>query len=181
MSFSPDGAQLASASGTAARILDAQTGEQIAVLRERTKSDTSFSTVGATLSPSGDRVLWHSETGAQIWDLRTSEHIANLEGYTISLAAPSFSPDGDHIVTASKESTVQIWNARTIDQIAVLKGNEVLVRSAVFTTGGRRVITESLAQTIHMERHGRRATGHPETYTFPAIQLSWRPLNDDFR
>ncbi len=61
-----------------------------------------------------------------------------------TLWSAAFSPDGNHIVTASEDGTARIWDAATGEPIgAVLKGHKGDVFSAAFSPDGNRIVTAS--------------------------------------
>eukprot|EP01043_Picozoa_sp_COSAG02_P112080 COSAG02_NODE_48263_length_335_cov_0.652542_1_plen_111_part_11 len=57
---------------------------------------------------------------------------ARLEGHTGWVSSASFSPDGQHIVTASDDKTARVWDAQTGACKQVLEGHTGTVRSASF-------------------------------------------------
>jgi len=142
--FSPDGTRIVTASADkTARIWDAATGKEIAVLRGHEKGVTS-----AIFSPDGTRLVTASDDKtARIWDAVTGQQVAVLRGHEASVRSAAFSPDGGHILTWSSDTTVRIWAASTaeeIKQIAVLGGNKGAVRSAAFSPDGMRIVTASV-------------------------------------
>ena len=120
VSFSPDGATLASGSwdGTV-KLWDVATGEIIATLEGHTDvvRSVSFSPDGATLaSGAGDGTV-------KLWDVMTGEPIATLEGHTAGVHSVSFSPDGATLASGSWDGTVKLWDVATHTTIATLQGH----------------------------------------------------------
>ena len=116
--FSPDGTRIVTASeDNTARVWDAATGKEIAVLRGHARSLRS-----AAFSPDGSRIVTASaDQTARIWDAATGKEIAVLRGHTFSVESAAFSPDGSRIVTASADKTARIWDAATGKEIAILR------------------------------------------------------------
>ena len=123
--FSPDGSRIVTASGDkTARIWDAASGKEIAVLRGHEDHVLS-----AAFSPDGSRIVTASlDNTARIWDAASAKEIAVLRGHEGQVYSAAFSPDGSRIVTASVDQTARIWDAATAKEIAVLRGHEAPVR-----------------------------------------------------
>jgi WD40 repeat protein len=153
--FSPDGRRVATASrDKTARLWDAETGTEIAVLRGHENSVTS-----AAFSPDGRRVATASDDHtarsddhtARLWDAETGTEIAVLRGHEYSVTSAAFSPDGKRVATVSQDKTARLWDAETGTEIAVLRGRIVLsVLSAAFSPDGRRVATASADGTARL-------------------------------
>ena len=86
-----------------ARIWDAETGRQVALLEGHTGFVSS-----AVFSLDGRHVLTESagDKSARIWDATTGRQVALLDGDVWSAV---LSPDGKHVVTASGGGTATIW------------------------------------------------------------------------
>jgi WD40 repeat protein len=115
--FSPDGTRIITTSyDRTARIWDAATGEEIAILRGHEHS------VGkAAFSRDGSRIVTASiDQTARVWDATTYKELMVLRGHTQAVNSAAFSPDGSRVVTASGDNTARIWDAATGKQIAIL-------------------------------------------------------------
>jgi WD40 repeat protein len=141
IAFSPDGALLAIAvADKTARIFDAVTGKEIAVLEGHEKGVTSvaFSSDGLRL------VTASADTTARIWDVQTHKMRAMLRGHQKDISFAAFSPDGSRVLTASSDGTARIWGRPSTKPIAILRGHENQVTSVAFSPpDGSRVVTTS--------------------------------------
>jgi dipeptidyl aminopeptidase/acylaminoacyl peptidase len=145
--FSPDGKRVVTASNdSTARISDADSGKEIALLKGHTNPVLS-----AGFSPDGKRVVTASyDNTARIWEADSGKEIALLKGHTNWVRSAGFSPDGKRVVTASDDSTARIWDADSGKEIALLKGHTMGVRSASFSPDGKRVVTASYDTTARI-------------------------------
>jgi WD40 repeat protein len=143
--YSPDGSRIVTASsdGTA-RIWNAATGEEIAIL-----SGHEHSVMSAAFSPDGSRIVTASiDKTARIWDATTAKEIAVLRGHSQIVNSANFSPDGSRVVTASGDNTARIWEAATGNEIAILAEKKSwggygfgTVATAVYSPDGALIVT----------------------------------------
>src|SRR5262249_10934281 len=85
-----DGKRVVTTSPAAARIWNAESGEEMAVLKGHAASVQS-----AAFSADGKRVLTASDDDtARIWDAESGEEMAVLKGHAASVQSAAFSADG---------------------------------------------------------------------------------------
>jgi len=144
--FSPDGRRIVTASNDkSARVWDAATGRQLAVLGQDEPVRT------AAYSPDGRRIVTASaDQTARIWNADTYKLLRVLSGHVDHVWSAAFSPDGRRIVTASFDQTVRVWDADTAKQLAVLSGHGDDVWWAAWSPDGRRIVTASLDRTARI-------------------------------
>ena len=98
---------MTASSDNTARIWDAASGKQIAVLNGH-----AFLVNSAAFSGDGKRVVTASADGtARIWDAESGKQIAVLKGHAGFVRSAAFSADGKRVVTASADNTARIWDA----------------------------------------------------------------------
>ncbi|MCZ8057043.1 MAG: AAA-like domain-containing protein [Microcystis sp. LE19-12.2C] len=160
--FSPDGQRIVTSDGTA-RVWDAQTGSQLALLS---------GVEAAAFSPDGQRIVTASaDKTARVWSAKTGSEIALLSGHEDVVRAAAFSPDGQRIVTASVDETARVWDAKTGSQLALLSG----VTVAAFSPDGQRIVASSLySKTVRVwdAKTGRQLAllfGHEDRVTAAAF------------
>jgi len=144
--FSPDGARIVTASYRMARVWDAATGKELAVLHGHESWVNS-----AAYSPDGARIVTASDDRtARVWDAATGAELAVLRGHEDRVTSAAFAPDGARIVTASWDDTARVWDAATGAELAILRGHESWVNSAAFSPDGARIVTASYDRTARV-------------------------------
>jgi WD40 repeat protein len=107
VSFSPDGARVATASSVSAQVWDATTGAPIGRPLQQGEriNSVKFSVDGARVVTASD------DKTARVWDAATGTQIGQPMQHEGSVRSASFSPDGTRVATASDDKTARIWNA----------------------------------------------------------------------
>ncbi len=148
--FSPDGKRIVTASGKAAWIWDARTGQP---LGEPMKHDVFVNSV--EFSPEGDRVvtvcgehgLGLKRGSVQVWNISSGQEPIEPLRACAGLLSAHFSPDGKRIVTASADSptngTVRVWDAQTGQPLTEPMKDSPFVKDAQFSPDGQRIVTVS--------------------------------------
>ena len=106
-----------------------------------------------------------SSNNALLGALEVCREQRRLLDHESSVVQASFSPDGERIVTASRDGTGRIWNVKTGDCTAVLEGHDAALVTAQLSPDGTQVLTASADATARLwdARTGamiRRFAGH---------------------
>jgi WD40 repeat protein len=89
------------------------------------------SSTGAVAAPAGSTVTIHEPDG----------HDVVLRGHTRPVTSVEFSPDGNLVVTGSKDRTARIWDAHTGALLHTLSRHSGTVGDASFSPDGQWVVT----------------------------------------
>jgi WD40 repeat protein len=129
-----------------ARIWDRQSGKVLSVLshsevaKSRSYSDEICM---ARFSPDGTRVVTFfgvlPDVTARVWDAASGEQVHVLK-HNGPLRTARFSPEGEKIITGSRDKTARIWRTRDGSEIALIKTNGS-VEDALFSPDGSKVLT----------------------------------------
>jgi WD40 repeat protein len=79
----------------------------------------------------------------KLWDADTGTEIVTLVGHTRPVFSCSFSPDGEFILSGSRDRTMKIWDAMTGKEIRTLSGYMDSIRACSFSPDGRSIVSES--------------------------------------
>jgi len=84
------------------------------------------------------------------WQNQTHLHLTTLRGHLETVFSVAFSPDGQQIVTGSKDATAKVWEAASGKLLVTLKGHRAAVNAAAFSPDGRRIVTGSFDNTARV-------------------------------
>jgi WD40 repeat protein/serine/threonine protein kinase len=132
--YSPDGRHLASIClGRKVKLWDLTTGQELWT-RPQTQ-EVAFDRTGQRMAvPQGDYV--------EVLEAVSGRDLIRLEGHA-SMEMVAFSPDGQRLVTASRDNTVKVWDASTGHEALTLYAHQDEVYRAEFTPDGQRIISAS--------------------------------------
>ncbi|MDG2185076.1 MAG: PA14 domain-containing protein [Mariniblastus sp.] len=152
LAFSPDGNQLAVASGVTglrgtATLWNVADGRRLLDVGEGhrdTLYGIAFSPDGKTLATAGyDRLI-------QLWNVADGKLIRTFEGHNGAVYDIAFSPDGSVIASASGDSSVKLWNVASgqrLDTFGQPTGEQFNV---AFTPDGQHVVAAGADKAIRL-------------------------------
>ncbi len=68
---------------------------------------------------------------------------ASLAGHTNSVVSVAFSPDGQHIISGSRDNLVKVWSVSARKEVASLAGHTNFLSSVAFSPDGQHIVSGS--------------------------------------
>ncbi len=134
LAFSPNGKQLASASGDkTVRIWNIPSGNLHKVIQGHTAHVFSVDFRG-----DGNRIVTGSgDRTARIWQVNSGAEVTAFSGHTDEVLGVAFSPDGNRVASVSDDGTVRIWNAGNGNEVQLIQHGQAGVYAVDFHPNGR--------------------------------------------
>ncbi|MCI0360193.1 MAG: WD40 repeat domain-containing protein [Planctomycetaceae bacterium] len=79
----------------------------------------------------------------QLWDANSGKELRRCGEHDDKITGVQFSPSGELILTASRDSTARIWETATGKERQVLRGHTSRLRGVAFSADGKRAATAS--------------------------------------
>lgn len=103
-----------------------------------------------TFCPKGRYVAFQSNNKIKIWDIDKSQITRILDGHTDYITSITFSPDGNKLVSASRDHTIRIWDIESNRCVKIIKAHLDTVYSASYSPDGRQIVSASDDKTIRI-------------------------------
>ena len=156
--FSPDGNYIVTASrDSTVKIWDAKTGKQMGeiIKHEGIVYSVQVSSDGnriVTASSDNTVKIWYAygwtwENTVRIWGATKWKQMSETMEHEDFVNSVQFSPDGNYIVTASRDGIVKIWDVMG-KQVGETIKHEGYVNSAQFSPDGNYIVTASMDSTV---------------------------------
>ncbi len=97
------------------------------------------------LTPGGQ-----SDISVRLWDVSTGEEIQRLEGHTDTVHSVAFSPDGDHLLSASWDTTIREWDIASGAGRIAFDGHTDRIFSVVYSPDGTQALSASRDKTARL-------------------------------
>ena len=134
--LSPDGQYVATAgSDFTVLVWNSRTGKTVSSFKQA----DAITTVG--FSPDSKNVIITAGNSARIWNALTGEAISAPMSHNSPLTSAMFSPDGNYVVTASKDHAARIFDAITGLLVSMPIVHADVVNTAAFSADGRFVVS----------------------------------------
>jgi Periplasmic binding protein/WD domain, G-beta repeat len=91
-----------------------------------------------------------ASNAVRLWNAASGEPVRTLAGHLDAVWSVSFSPDGQRLVSASRDGTARIWNVRDGQLITTLQANVGALVSAAFSPDGQRLATAAQVGTVQL-------------------------------
>ena len=138
ISFSHDGAMLASGGDKGAQLWDVNTGENVANIPVKQKTRVRL----ISFSPDGKTLAYRvsGEKFTRLWDVTTQTQTGIIENPSIECW--SFSPDGKILASAAGR-IITLWDVVTRQNIATLEGHLNQIRGMTYSPDGKTLASTS--------------------------------------
>jgi WD40 repeat protein/serine/threonine protein kinase len=163
VAFSPDETQILSGSmDRSLRLWDATSGRVVqiietpgAILRVAFGPDgTRAASSSADVTAGRGHPIEEQDRRIRVWDLQTGEQIVEFQPFSGFVRAVAFSPDGEHVLSGTWNSTdggtLQLWNIATGELDRRFYGHSDIISDVQFSPDGGRVLSVSWDRSLRI-------------------------------
>ncbi len=98
----------------------------------------------------GNLLAIEGSTKATLWDAESDRQLLQFSGHSDLIMCVAFSPNGQRIVTGSRDKSAKVWDATTGTNLSTLSGHNDQISSVAFSRDGKRIVTSSSDQTARI-------------------------------
>ena len=171
IAYSPDGTLIAVGSSIGVWIYDAETGEELTLLRGQ-----EARSLRVVFSPSGELLASCGGSAVYLWDVRTGRLVHKIITGAQDVA---FSPNGNVLATGEwSDRSIRLWDVNTGNLLREFTGYNHSVDDVTFSPDGKTIVGMSEAQIIFWDIE----TAQPiRRFTLPDARFYNMALSPDFQ
>ncbi len=137
MSYSPDGKTLVGVMKEGIGLWDTETGKQRKVISHLESQFTTMATHYGT-----NRMACAYASGMiYLLDMNDGSIIATSSGHLKTIMSLSFNPQGNRLVSGSRDQLIKIWDVPSGQLLCTLRGHKADVTQVKFASDGKRMIS----------------------------------------
>lgn len=150
VAFNADGSQLAVGRYQKVELLNAVTGQTLAVLSgcANEARAVAFSPDGKLIAAAGGNPGQFGEI--KLWEAATGKELKTWRGHRDNIFALTFSPDGSKLATCSYDKLIKLWDAATGDELKTLKDHTDAVFTIAFSPDGKWLASGAADRTVKL-------------------------------
>ena len=154
IAYSSRGDKIVSGSGREKiTIWNARSGKMIKVLNFKEHDDDDDedkSSITSVVCSTNGKIGVCFGNRVRIWDLISGKEIKMFEGHNDKVNSIAFFPNGDKIVSGSKDKTVRIWELISGKEIKKFEGHQDSVSSVAVSPNGDKIASGSDDKTVRI-------------------------------
>jgi WD40 repeat protein len=96
------------------------------------------------------RSVLTTDTSARLWEISSGRELRHFDGHQAVIHDPSFTLDGQRLLTPSRDGTVRLWDVATGQELRQFKGHQGEVWAAALSPDGRHALTGGFDRTLRL-------------------------------
>src|SRR4029077_21045023 len=123
-----------------AKLRDAATGQVVRTLAGLEVFVLAYSPDGKRIAVGCGTPLRPAQSSdVSIWDTESGELVHTLRAHAQQVTGVAYSPDGERLVTSSRDGTVRVWDVEAGQQVCSLRPGSQYVNCVTFSPDGQRI------------------------------------------
>jgi WD40 repeat protein len=146
VAFSPDGKTIATAVGSAVKLWDVTSGNELQTVLSTYSAPVVFAPDAKTFVTTGG----FAGEDIKIYDVQSSQELKTLPGGSSWVECLALSPNGQILASGTLEGLIRLWSTTSGQQIRVLTGHTDRVSSLAFSPDGQLLASVSWDLTVRI-------------------------------